>query len=118
VGKAAHRDGTAIDRELVQERQPCSDLESRRAPVRRGRSGMRRDDVPEQHLLLEPELGQDAVDDRRRCLGGAVSGQLALGRERHAGDAGTAVARRLADEQDRSLASAFEVGGKALPAQA
>ena len=69
-------------------------------------------------MLLEPELGQDAVDDRRRRLRGAVAGQLPLGRERQAGDARAAVARCLADEQDRSLAPAFEVGRQAFSAQA
>jgi len=39
---------------------------------------MRRDDVPEQDALLEPKLGEDAVDDRRARLGRAAPGQLPL----------------------------------------
>ena len=38
---------------------------------------MGRDDVPEQDVLLEPELGQNAVDDRRAGLGGPAAGELA-----------------------------------------
>jgi hypothetical protein len=39
---------------LVEEREACLDLGARRAPVRRLGARMRRDDVPEQDLLLQP----------------------------------------------------------------
>ena len=56
-------------------------------------------------LVLEPELGEDAVDDRRAGLGRAGAGQLALGRERDPGDSRAAIARGLADEQERRVAA-------------
>ena len=34
--------------------------------------------VPEQDVLLDPQLTQDAVDDRRRGLGRAAAHELAL----------------------------------------
>ena len=85
------------------------------APTARSRSGsaagstprvpgMRRHEVPEQDLVLEPELGQRPVHDRGGRLGRPGPGQLALGGERDPGDARSAVAGRLADEQHRSLA--------------
>jgi hypothetical protein len=79
---------------------------------------MRRDDVPQQHALGELELGEDAVDDGRRRLGGARAGELALGRERDARDTRAAVARGLADEEQRRLPVLGEIGGEALAEQA
>ena len=104
---------TAIARrrggQLLEEGQALLDLRAGRPAVGRERSGMRGDDVPEQHVLLEPELGQHAVDDRRRRLRRARSGQLPFGRERQTGDAGAPVAGCLADEDDRSVSRALEV---------
>jgi hypothetical protein len=64
-----------------------------------GTVGVRRDDVPQQDVVLELELREHAPDDRRRRLGRAGAGELALGRERQAADARAAVAGRLADKQ-------------------
>lgn len=72
---------------------------------------MRGNDVPQQHRLLQPELGEHAVNDGRGGLRRAGAGQLPLGGERDARDAGTAVAGRLPDEKDRSMTARFEVGG-------
>jgi hypothetical protein len=60
---------------------------------------VRRHDVPEQDVVLELELLERAVDDRRRRFGRPGTGELALGRERQPADARAAVAGRLADEE-------------------
>jgi acylphosphatase len=73
---------------------------------------MRRDDVPEQDVVLEAELAEDAVHDRRRRLGGTTAGELPLGRERDSRDPGSAIAGRLADEQDRRPCAVSEVRGQ------
>src|SRR5207249_7744080 len=91
-------DGAPAGRGLAQERQPGLDLGARRSPVRPLRAGMRRDDVPEQDYLLEPELGEHAMDDRRRRLRRPGARELTLRRERQAGDARAAIACSLADE--------------------
>ena len=59
---------------------------------------MRRHDVPEQHVVLDPELPQDPVHDRRGRLGGAIAGQLPLGRERESAHTRTSIACGFADE--------------------
>jgi hypothetical protein len=76
-----------------------------------------RDDVPKQHVLLETELGQHAVNDRRGRLRRAGTGELALGRERQARDAGAPVSGRLADEDDRRVRAALKIGGQAFSAE-
>ena len=70
---------------------------------------MRRDDVPEEDALLEPELSEDAVDDRRTCFRGALAGQLPLRGERNAGYARAAVAGRFADEEQRGFGARLEI---------
>jgi hypothetical protein len=70
---------------------------------------MCRDDVPEQDVFFDPELGENAVDDRRARLRRAAPGQLALRGEREAGNASTAVPGRLADEHDRRVPPAVEI---------
>jgi len=97
----ADGDHAPAEREPLREDGAPSDLGARRHAVRRRGAGMRRHDVPEQHVLVELELGQDAMDDRRGRLRRALSGQLALGREGDPRDARTAVPRRLPDEKDR-----------------
>ena len=54
------------------------------------------------------------MDDRRGRLAGPVAGELALGRERDAGDARAAVAGGLADEQDRRVGARVEVAREPL----
>jgi hypothetical protein len=70
---------------------------------------MRGDDVPEEHSLLQAQLVDDAVDDRRGRLCRPSPAQLSLGRERNPGYARAAVARRFADEQDLGVVARFEV---------
>ena len=78
----------------------CVDLGAGRLPVRLRRARMRRDEVPEQDVVLEPELRERPLHDRRGRLRRPAAGQLALGGERNPRDARAAVAGRLADEQD------------------
>jgi hypothetical protein len=70
---------------------------------------MRRDDIPEQNLLLEPQLPEHPVHERRRHLRRAGPGELPLRREGDAGDAGTAITGGLADKQEWSRVSRLEV---------
>jgi len=86
--------------ELVGVDAPFGNLASRRGAVRRRRARVRRDDVPEEDIILDAELGQDAVDDCRGRLGGATTGEQALRRERNPGDAGAAIAGCLPDQED------------------
>jgi hypothetical protein len=106
------RDDPPVADELGEERRARLDLRSCRPAIARLRSRMGRHDVPEKDVLLEFELTQDAVDDRGRRLGRAGSCQLTLGRERHARDARTAVARRFADEEQRRVRALLEVAGQ------
>jgi hypothetical protein len=71
---------------------------------------MSRDDVPEQDVVLEVEIAERPVNDRRRRLGGARSGKLALGRERDAAHARTPVAGGLPHEEERRRRLPLEIG--------
>jgi hypothetical protein len=102
-GDAPHRKHLPALRELFCEDHALVDLTPRRDAVGRRGARVRRYDVPEQNGLGELEFGEDTVDDGGRRLGGARPGQLALGGERNARNAGTPIARRLADEQDRGI---------------
>src|SRR5438105_3063586 len=117
LGEPADGDDPPTGHERGEEAAGVVDLGPGRRPVRARRSGMRRHDVPEQHLLLEPELVQDAVDDRRGRLGRPRPGQLPLGGEGEAAEAGAAVAGRLADEEDRRLTPRVEVVREPQPAK-
>ena len=112
----ADGDCNASAGQLVEERGGRRNLLTRGPPVRALAAGMRRDDVPEQHLVLDAELRQHAVHDRRRRLRGAGARELALGREGDAADPRTAVARRLADEGDLGAGSGLEVRTEPLTA--
>jgi hypothetical protein len=118
LGDPSHGHDFSPPRELVEERPRYGDLLGARPAVRCGLTGtmrMRGDDVPEQDVLLDPELAEHAVDDRRRRLGGPRSGQLALRGEGNATDARAAVAGRLADEQKPSPGLTREIVGETLP---
>ena len=76
---------------------------------------MGRDDVPQENVVGEAELGERALDDRRGRLARPAARELALGRERDSRDARAAVARCLADEQDARVRRALKVGGQPPP---
>jgi hypothetical protein len=78
---------------------------------------MRRNDVPEQHVLGEIELPEDALHHRRRRLRGTAAGELPLGREGEARDPRAAVPRGLADEQQRRFGTIAQVRHEALAEQ-
>jgi len=67
-GDASDRNDRAPGRERIDEAQARRDLRAGRAAIRELRSRVRRHDVPKEHVLLEPELAEDAVDDRRGRL--------------------------------------------------
>jgi len=71
-GKPSDGDDAPAAGELVQERTRGAHLSTRGQPVRGHRSRMRRHDIPEQNVVLDPELAQDAVDDRRSRLAGPL----------------------------------------------
>ena len=73
---------------------------------------MGRHDVPQEHTLLEIELGERAMDDGRRGLGGADAGELALGRERDPRDPRPPIPGSLADEKDGRFGACFEIRPK------
>jgi len=75
---------------------------------------MRRDDIPEQHVLFEPELTEHTVDDRRRRLGRRGAGDLSLGRERQAADPRPAIAGGFADDEITGVLSPLEIGREPL----
>ena len=68
--------------ELVGEEAPVGDLTPGRGAVRGLGAGMRRDDVPEENVLVDAEVGEYAMDDRRGRLGRSAAGEEPLGRER------------------------------------
>src|SRR5205823_11852234 len=85
------------------------DLAARRRAVRALVARVRRDDVPEENLVLEVELGEHAVDDRRRRLGRPRPRELPLRGERNPRDTRAAIAGRFADEQDSRACALVEI---------
>ena len=116
-GNPADREDAAPFGEALDERNAGLDLGAGRATVRGLGAGVGRDRVPAERLLLEAELGEDGADDRRRRLGGAGAGQLALRGERDAADTGATVAGRLTDQEERGGLSRVEIGREAPPQQ-
>ena len=72
-------------------------------------------DVPAERV--EPELRERPLDDRRGGFSRAAATELPLGGERDAGDARTAVAGRLPDEQQARSAARLEVRAQAPAAE-
>lgn len=114
LGHASDRHDPPPRGEHAHEAQPGPHLDACGPPVRPLRPGVRGDDVPEEHIVLEVELREDAVDDGRRGLRGPCSGELALRGERDPGDPGTAVPGRLADEQQRRASMRAEIPNEAI----
>jgi hypothetical protein len=59
--KPADGDDTAAARQLVEERTRRSYFRAGGTPIRGRRTGMRRNDIPEQHVIDNTELSQDAL---------------------------------------------------------
>ena len=98
------RDQAAAARDTFEKRRGGLHLDARRPPIRIRAIGlvwMCRDDVPEQDVVLEPELGEHAVDDRRARLRRPGARELALGRERDPGDARPAVPGGFSHQHNR-----------------
>jgi hypothetical protein len=112
-GEPADRDDATFAAELLQERQRFADLGRRGAAVRGLGARMCGNDVPAERVELE--LLQRAPHDRRGRLRRASTGHEALGRERDPRDAGAAIARRLADEEQLRRRVLLEVRADAVP---
>jgi hypothetical protein len=115
LGQPSDRDHTPSTCELAGEDEPRVDLRPCGLAIRALRSGMGRDDVPEQQVVSQAEFGEHALDDGRRRFRWTGAAQLPLGGEGKPRDAGAAVARRLAHEQDRSVRACLEVDAHAHP---
>ena len=113
-GEPADGDRSAPSDQLVEERLRGFDLGSGRPAVRRRCPGMRGHDVPEQHLVLDSELREHAVNDRRGRLRGARARQLPFGSEGNSADSGTSVAGGLADKDNVSSGSRPEIVPQSL----
>ncbi len=108
-------DNATASREHTRETHASSDLDALRSSIARGRSRMRGHDVPEENVVLEIELGEYAVDDRRGRLGRTAASELALRGEGNPRDARATVTGSLADEQKLGAGPLFEVRDEALP---
>jgi hypothetical protein len=122
-------DGDHPPRAHQREHEPAGlgaadDLRARRPAVRERlveAMGMGRHGVPEEHPPLGAEARESAPDDRRRGLAPALrprarrpvrrspGEQVALARERHAGEAEAGVPARLADADDVGAPALAEV---------
>lgn len=120
MGQTADSDRSAPGRESLEKAHRVTDFGLRRPAIRRRLARtvwMGRDDIPEQHVGLELELGERPVDDRRGRLGRAGAGELALRREGQTTDARAAVAGCFADEQVARVSSPVQIGVEALAPQ-
>src|SRR3954470_22295851 len=97
-GDAADRDQAPAMPQALDKAPADLDLGAGRAAVAARGARVCRHRVPTERLLLEREFGEHAADDRCGRLRRPRPGELALGGERHAADAGAAIARRLTDE--------------------
>ena len=68
---ASDRNDYAVSCERTHEGESVLHLPCRRRTVRPRRARVRRHDVPEKHVVLDPELAQHPVHDRRGRLGRA-----------------------------------------------
>lgn len=78
LGDAADGDNASSLGERREELDAGGDLSIRRLSVRGRGPRMRRHDVPEEDVVLDPELVEHAVDDRRARLGRSRAGELSL----------------------------------------
>jgi CheY-like chemotaxis protein len=113
----ADRDHLTGDSEGVEEEQAGLDLAPARRAVRPLRTGMGRNDVPEQDDLYESVGGENAVDDRRGRFRRPGAAQLSFRGEGDSGHARPAIPGGFADEQDARFGVGAEVVDQAPPAQ-
>jgi hypothetical protein len=102
VRQPSDGDRPATNDQRFEEAHRLSYFELGRPSVRLGLARavrMSRDDVPEQDVVLEPELGKGAVHNRRGRLCWTSPRELMLGGERHAAYPRSSIARRLPHEQ-------------------
>lgn len=120
LSESPDRDHASTRRELLDEPAGRGDLRVGRPPVRLRLTRLvrvRRDEVPENDVVDDPEFREGPMDDRRADLGRPGTGQLPLGREREPGNARSAIARCLTDQQQRSIAAGGEVVVETAPPQ-
>ena len=99
--------------ELEREAQAGLDLGSRRRPVRRARRRGGWERRSRAAPRARPRARTSAAwTTRRGRLGGAAAAQLALGGQGDPRDPGTAVAGRLAHEEQRRPGALLQVGGE------
>jgi len=115
VGDAADRNDAAPTRQLLEEAPASVDLGFAGTPVGGLGPRVRRHDVPAERVFLELQLFENGADDRRGRLGGARAGQLAFRRERQAADAGAAVTRGLADQEEAGVLARRQIAREATP---
>jgi branched-chain amino acid transport system substrate-binding protein len=119
LGETPDRQNAPAGGELVQKRARCCNFRRGRAAVGRWPAGavrMRGHDVPEQDALLQAELAEDTVDDRRARLSGAGPRQLPLRGEGESADSGATIASGFAHEQNWGASALLQVRGKPLSA--
>src|SRR5437763_14444 len=109
VRDAPDRDHAPPGRELARERDAGGDLAARRSAIRMRLARVRRHRVPEEHVVLEAELRQHAVDHGGGRLRRALAGQLALGGERDPRHARPTVPWRLGNHQHARGGALVEV---------
>lgn len=114
VRDPADGDHVAILRKLRGEVHTPVDLGSGGWTIRGDRAGVRGNHVPEEHVILEPELAQHAVHDRRRRLRGTGAGELTLRREGDPRHPRAPVAGGFADHEDPRISMRLEIGAEAL----
>jgi hypothetical protein len=100
IGDASDCNQATSACKLARERQARRDLRGGRTAVRPLVAGMRGDRVPKEHVVRDSELGEDAMDDRRRRLSRTYPCELALGGEWDTGHSRATVPGRLPDDQE------------------
>jgi hypothetical protein len=96
-GEAPDRDQPAVFGDVVEEGARGEDLREGRAPVRGLRARMGGNDVPAERVELE--LRENALNHGGRRLARPDAGELALGGERKARDAGAPIAGSFTNEK-------------------
>jgi len=112
LGGSTDRDHLTPPRQALEEAPTGRDLGAGRETIRALCSGVGGDDVPAERLVGDAERLERLVDDRGGRLRRAAARQLPLRRKRKPTHAGAAVARRLADEEQRSMAARVQIGAE------